>query len=91
MNEWLADWLTDRLTDLPTYRLTDWPTQDSGLSLGLTHWPTHEWPTDCFLPGLSQWEDENILATVLAESQKEYLEQLRQNVKDSNSEDESRS
>ena len=27
--------------------------------------------------GFSEWEDESILATVLAESQKEYFEKLR--------------
>lgn len=45
-----------------------------------------------FIVGFSSWEDENILAAVLAESQKEYLEKLKKDtVKEKSCEEDSKS
>ena len=33
------------------------------------------------IPGLSEWEDDRILAAVLAASQQEYIDSLRQNAR----------
>ena len=41
--------------------------------------------------GFSEWEDESILAAVLAESQKEYLEKLKGAVKEKWSDEDSKS
>lgn len=44
---------------------------------------------DCLLlAGFSEWEDESILAAVLAESQKEYLEKLKKGAAKEKSSDE---
>lgn len=44
------------------------------------------------IAGFSEWEDESILAAVLAESQKEYLEKLKKGTaKDKCSDDDSKS
>ena len=39
------------------------------------------------IAGFSEWEDESILAAVLAESQKEYLENLKKGAAKSSDED----
>jgi OTU domain-containing protein 5 len=39
-----------------------------------------------YFSGFNQWDDERIMAAVLAESQKEYLETLKKNVKDNSPE-----
>ena len=44
------------------------------------------------IAGFSEWEDESILAAVLAESQKEYLENLKKGAgKDKSSDEDSKS